>query len=80
MSRVYALDEVQKRKLKYVYGHSGIDTRYSVLPDYSLAAGEWEFFPPSENLEDDYHQVTQVRKFLKSDTPVTIGFGCTNIK
>ena len=41
----------KKRKLKYVYGHSGIDTRYSVLPDYSLSAGEWEFFPPSENLE-----------------------------
>ncbi len=51
MSRAYALDEVQKRKLKYVYSHSGIDTRYSVLPDYSLSADEWEFFPPSENLE-----------------------------
>jgi predicted naringenin-chalcone synthase len=51
MQRVYALGEVEKRKLKFLYRQGGIDTRYSVIPDYSLPAGEWQFFSPSENLE-----------------------------
>ncbi|HEX6846661.1 MAG TPA: type III polyketide synthase [Chitinophagaceae bacterium] len=51
MSRVYAINETEKRKLRFLYKHSGIQTRYSVLPDYSVSAGEWQFFTPTENLE-----------------------------
>ena len=51
MHKVYALNEVEKRKLKFMYNLSGIEARYSVLPDYSLPAGEWDFYPASENLE-----------------------------
>ena len=51
MQRVYALDEAGKRKLKFLYKQSGIDTRYSVIPDYSLPANQWQFFHASENLE-----------------------------
>jgi len=51
MQQVYALDEKERRKLKFLYQHSGIRTRYSVIPDYSRAAGEWKFYPNSENLE-----------------------------
>ena len=51
MQNVYALDEVGKRKLRFLYHQSAIETRYSVLPDYSLSAGEWQFYPASENLE-----------------------------
>ena len=51
MSRVYAINDIEKRKLKFIYRHSGISARYSVLPDYSLTADEWQFFPASENLE-----------------------------
>jgi predicted naringenin-chalcone synthase len=51
MQRVYALDEVNRRKLKFLYRHGGISTRYSVIPDYSLPAAEWKFYAPSENLE-----------------------------
>lgn len=51
MQRVYALGEGEKRKLKFLYRQGGIDTRYSVIPDYSLPANEWQFFYPSENLE-----------------------------
>jgi predicted naringenin-chalcone synthase len=51
MQRVYALGESEKRKLKFLYRHGGIDTRYSVLPDYSLPTGQWQFFSPSESLE-----------------------------
>ena len=51
MQNVYAMDEVEKRKLRFLYHQSAIETRYSVLPDYSLSAGEWQFYPASENLE-----------------------------
>jgi len=51
MQRVYALDENDKRKLKYLYRQGGIEIRYSVIPDYSLPASEWEFYSPTENLE-----------------------------
>jgi len=51
MQRVYALDEVNRRKLKFLYRQSGIETRYSVIPDYSLPAADWKFYIPSENLE-----------------------------
>lgn len=51
MQRVYAVDEVEKRKLRFLYRQSGIDTRYSVIPDYSLPAQQWTFFSPTESLE-----------------------------
>ncbi|MGZ8517601.1 MAG: type III polyketide synthase [Chitinophagaceae bacterium] len=51
MQRVFALDEKDQRKLKFLYRQSGIDTRYSVIPDYSLPATSWGFYSPSENLE-----------------------------
>ena len=51
MQLVYAPGEADKRKLKFLYHKGGIDTRYSVIPDYSLPAAQWQFYPPSENLE-----------------------------
>ena len=51
MQQVYALDEKERRKIKFLYHQSGIESRYSVIPDYSRAAGEWKFYPNSENLE-----------------------------
>ncbi len=51
MQNVYAMNEAEKRKLRFLYHQSAIETRYSVLPDYSLPATDWEFYPASENLE-----------------------------
>ncbi|MBS1602843.1 MAG: type III polyketide synthase [Bacteroidetes bacterium] len=51
MQRIYAPDKEKNRMLKFLYQHSGINTRYSVIPDYTRPAGEWEFYPPTENLE-----------------------------
>jgi predicted naringenin-chalcone synthase len=51
MSRIYAFNEKERRSLKYLYHHSGISNRYSVLSDYSLEPDEWSFYPPAENLE-----------------------------
>jgi len=51
MQSVYAMNEVDKRKMKFLYHQSEIETRFSVLPDYSLPASEWIFYPATENLE-----------------------------
>ena len=49
--KVYCKDQTESRKLKFLYNHSGIQHRYSVVPDYSVPATERIFFPPSANLE-----------------------------
>jgi predicted naringenin-chalcone synthase len=51
MQKVYAFQEPERRKLKFLYHHSGIETRYSVIGDYNKPLNEWKFYPPSESLE-----------------------------
>ncbi len=51
MQLVYALNEDDKRKLKFLYRQGGIENRHSVIADYSLPAAEWAFYSPTENLE-----------------------------
>jgi predicted naringenin-chalcone synthase len=51
MQRIYALDGQSNRKLKFLYQQCGIEWRYSVIPDYTRPITEWEFYPPTENLE-----------------------------
>jgi predicted naringenin-chalcone synthase len=51
MQNVYAMNEDDKRKLKFLYRQSNINHRYSVIPDYSRPSPEWKFYPHSENLE-----------------------------
>src|SRR5450432_1648671 len=51
MQHVYAMNEVDKRKLKFLYHQSAIETRHSVVADYNKKINEWKFYPHSENLE-----------------------------
>lgn len=51
MQKVYAANELDKRKMRFLYQQSGISSRYSVLPDYSKETNEWKFYPQTENLE-----------------------------
>lgn len=48
---IYSKDETDSRKLKFLYRHSGIETRYSVLPDYSTLAEDRQFYSKSKDLE-----------------------------
>ncbi len=51
MQKVYAGTDTDNRKLRYLYAQSGIEQRYSVIPDYSRELYGWKFFPHSEGLE-----------------------------
>ncbi|CAN5259344.1 type III polyketide synthase [soil metagenome] len=55
------MNETDKRKLKFLYHQSNIKTRYSVIPDYSLNASEWSFYPATENL----HPFPSLEKRMK---------------
>ena len=72
MSRAYAINETEKRKLKFVYKHSGIETRYSVLPDFSLPAKEWQFFPATENLEPFPSIEKRMKSFREHAAPFSL--------
>lgn len=45
MQDIYGLNEEDKRKLKFLYDHSGIDTRYSAINDYGMLAAGRSFIP-----------------------------------
>ncbi|MFL5809639.1 MAG: type III polyketide synthase [Flavisolibacter sp.] len=51
MQTVYAVNETDKRKMRFIYQQSGISQRYSVIGDYSKSVQDWKFYPHSENLE-----------------------------
>lgn len=72
MSRVYAINEVEKRKLRFLYKHSGIQTRYSVLPDYSVSADQWQFFTPTENLEPIPSIEKRMENFRQHAAPLSL--------
>ena len=72
MQRVYALDEVEKRKLKFLYNQSGILNRYSVLSDYGLPASDWTFYPASENLEPFPNLELRMKWFNKTAPSLSV--------
>lgn len=49
MQEMYGLDGEEKRKLKFLYDHSDIGQRYSVLDDYGLPEEVRTFFPAGKN-------------------------------
>ncbi|MES2646322.1 MAG: type III polyketide synthase [Bacteroidota bacterium] len=51
MKRVYQLDDRSASRISMVYGRSKIESRYSVIADFSLPQNEWNCFPKSDDLE-----------------------------
>lgn len=54
MRKAYALDGGERRKLSFLYHHSGIDTRYSVLPYFSMfgESGSAVGLPMGESVDE----------------------------
>ena len=72
MQNVYAMNEVEKRKLRFLYHHSGIERRYSVIPDYSLNANEWQFYPSTENLEPFPSLELRMKWYNETAAPLSV--------
>lgn len=72
MQNVYAMNETDKRKLKFLYHQSAINTRYSVLADYGLLADEWTFYPGTENLQPFPDLELRMKWYNKTAAPLSI--------
>jgi predicted naringenin-chalcone synthase len=72
MQSAFALSEVEKRKLKFLYHQGGIKTRYTIIPDFSLPAARWQFFPPTENLEPFPTLEKRMEWFQQYATPLSL--------
>lgn len=69
---IYSKTMEDSRKLKFLYGHSGIDTRYSVIPDYGLPSGERKFYAQSEDLEPFPDLENRMKWFAEHATPLSV--------
>ena len=45
------LDETKKKEMEVLFRASGIDTRHTVLKDYSTEKSDFSFFPNTKGLE-----------------------------
>jgi predicted naringenin-chalcone synthase len=72
MQLVFAFNEVEKRKLKFLYHQSAIETRYSVIADPSRPMQEWKFYPSSENLEPFPSLEQRMMWFNKCAAPLSV--------
>ena len=64
MQKVYQLDAEEKRKLAFLYHHSGIETRHSVIPDYGNNLTGYNFLP--ENDSDPFPSIDERMELYNS--------------
>ena len=50
MSSFYGVDETEKRKLSFLYKHSDIEKRYSVIDDFGRSDDDWDFIPKNNTI------------------------------
>lgn len=72
MKQVYALSDTDSRKLHFLYRQGGIDTRYSVIPDYSAEAAAWQFYSPTENLEPFPSVEDRMKLYKEQAAPLSL--------
>jgi predicted naringenin-chalcone synthase len=72
MQRIYALENHANRQLKFLYHQSGIETRYSVIPDYTSSVRDWKFYPPTENLEPFPSLELRMKWFRQFAAPLSV--------
>ncbi len=70
MQQAFNLDATDKRKLSFLYHHSGIDKRYSVLKDFSLPPQQWQFI----NIESNEYPMldTRMKLYKQHALPLSI--------
>ena len=69
---IYSNNETDSRKLRFLYKKSGIETRYSVLPDYSSTAADRQFYGTAKNLEPFPDLEKRMEWYAKSATDLSV--------
>ncbi len=69
---IYSKNEVDSRKLKYVYNHSGIAERYSVLPDFRKNRDAHDLFPATANDEAFPDLDSRMKIYNETSLPLSL--------
>lgn len=72
MLEVYNAAPEDTRKIIHLYERGGIDTRYSVIPDYSLPINSRQFYPATKNLEPFPMLEKRMEWYHRHATPLAI--------
>jgi len=72
MCELFQYEGQAKRKLQAMYTKSGIEKRYSVIPDFSTLKKERVFFPKTSNLEPFPSIEYRMAYFNKTAPPLSI--------
>jgi predicted naringenin-chalcone synthase len=71
MQRVESLPESVRRRIPLLYGHSGIDFRYSCVEDYArLEPAAFAFYPPTWSLQPAPTTAQRNRKYREAVLPL----------
>lgn len=72
MLNAYQPEAGDRRKIALLYERSGIETRYAVIPDYSVAVDEREFYPKTLDMEPFPSLEQRMDLFHKHATDLSI--------
>jgi predicted naringenin-chalcone synthase len=72
MQHIYAMNDSERRKIKFLYHQSAIKTRHSVIPDYSRHIGDWKFYPQTENLDPFPSLEQRMNWYHKHAAPLSV--------
>ncbi|MDI1355792.1 MAG: type III polyketide synthase [bacterium] len=72
MSDLYQYSEKDRKRLETMYAKSGIETRYSVIPDFSSTRDKRDFFPSSSDLEPFPDIAYRMKYFSEKALPLCI--------
>jgi predicted naringenin-chalcone synthase len=69
---MYCDNDTDSRKMRFLYRHSGIDTRYSVMPDYSTDAPGRLFYEKNNCLEPFPDLEKRMRWYAEHAGPLSV--------
>ncbi|MEO6548525.1 MAG: type III polyketide synthase [Ferruginibacter sp.] len=69
---VYCNNDEESRKMKFLYRHSGISTRYSVIPDYSLDDSERKLYESTPDLEPFPNLEKRMKCYSENAAPLSV--------
>lgn len=80
MAAAHKFEGNEERKLRFLYSRSGIDSRYSVVPDYMNNGHARELFPDSKDLEPFPTLETRMELFNRHALPLCLQSLSTAVK
>ncbi|MEO7767838.1 MAG: type III polyketide synthase, partial [Ferruginibacter sp.] len=69
---IYCTTSEESRKMKFLYRHSGITTRYSVIPDYSFDEAGRNLYENTSDLEPFPNLEKRMKCYFDNAAPLSV--------